>query len=65
MHIHGTLLEAWASLKSFRPRDKQEPPADGGRNPERDFHERGDLTYAKSGAPARLPVGDGDEDLHH
>ena len=35
--VDGTLIEAWASLKSFRPRDEQDPPAEGGRNPERDF----------------------------
>ena len=38
--VDGTLLEAWASLKSYRPRDEQEPPATpgaGGRNPEVDF----------------------------
>lgn len=35
--VDGTLLEAWASLKSFRPRDDKEPPAGEGRNPERDF----------------------------
>jgi transposase len=35
--VDGTLLEAWASLKSFRPKDDQEPPTGGGRNPERDF----------------------------
>jgi hypothetical protein len=35
--VDGTLLEAWASLKSFRPRDEQDPPPGTGRNPERDF----------------------------
>jgi len=35
--VDGTLLEAWASLKSFRPRDETDPPAGAGRNPERDF----------------------------
>jgi transposase len=35
--VDGTLLEAWASLKSFRPRDEEEPPAGTGRNPDRDF----------------------------
>jgi transposase len=35
--VDGTLLEAWASLKSYRPRDDQDPPAAGGRNPELDF----------------------------
>ena len=35
--VDGTLLEAWASVKSFRPRDEDGPPSDGGRNPEVDF----------------------------
>ena len=36
--VDGTLLEAWASLKSYRPRDEQEPPpSGGGRNAEVDF----------------------------
>ena len=30
--VDGTLIEAWASLKSFKPRDGSEPPAGGGRN---------------------------------
>lgn len=37
--VDGTLLQAWASHKSVRPRDDQDPPANGGgRNPEVDFH---------------------------
>jgi hypothetical protein len=36
--VDGTLLQAWASLKSFRPRDEGEPPAGGGRNAPSDFH---------------------------
>jgi transposase len=35
--VDGTLLEAWASHKSFRPRG-DEPPTDGGGNPTVDFH---------------------------
>ena len=35
--VDGTLLEAWASHKSFRPRD-EEPPSDGGGNPTVNFH---------------------------
>src|SRR5262249_7187787 len=32
--VDGTLLESWASLKSFRPKDGDgPPPTDGGRNP--------------------------------
>jgi transposase len=34
--VDGTLLEAWASLKSYGPRD-EEPPKGGGRNAEVDF----------------------------
>lgn len=35
--VDGTLLEAWASHKSFRPRD-EEPPPGGGGNPTVNFH---------------------------
>ena len=36
--VDGTLIEAWASMESFRPKDGSgEPPAPG-RNSERDFH---------------------------
>jgi transposase len=35
--VDGTLLEAWASHKSFRPRDEDPPPPDGG-NPTVNFH---------------------------
>ena len=38
--VDGTLIDAWASMKSFQKRDKpdDEPPADGGsRNPDVDF----------------------------
>ncbi len=37
--VDGTLLEAWASLKSFRPKDGTGSPTAGGeKNPEVDFH---------------------------
>jgi len=37
--VDGTLIEAWASLKSYRRRDgSDDPPPGGGRNPDRDFH---------------------------
>lgn len=38
--VDGTLLQAWASHKSVRPRAEQGPPAGGGsgRNPEVNFH---------------------------
>ena len=36
--VDGTLIEAWASMKSFRPQDGSgEPPSDGGRNAEANF----------------------------
>jgi transposase len=35
--VDGTLLEAWASQKSFQPRD-QDPPTTGGGNPTVNFH---------------------------
>jgi hypothetical protein len=37
--VDGTLIEAWASMKSFRAKGGDEPPGSaGGRNAERDFH---------------------------
>ena len=35
--VDGTLIQAWASQKSFRPKGDDEPK-DSGRNVERDFH---------------------------
>jgi transposase len=54
--VDGTLIEAWASMKSFRPQDEP-PPATGGRNPEVDFHgeRRRNATHASTTDPeARL-----------
>ena len=55
--VDGTLIEAWASMKSFRPKDGSgEPPADG-RNGECDFHgeKRSNETHASTTDPdARL-----------
>jgi transposase/IS5 family transposase len=36
--VDGTLLEAWASLKSFRPKDGGESPKSSDSNPSIDFH---------------------------
>ena len=36
--VDGTLLEAWASRKSFRPKDGSGDPPGPGHNGERDFH---------------------------
>ena len=57
--VDGTLIEAWASMKSFKPKDgSDEPPADrGGRNRETDFHgeKRSNDTHASTTDPeARL-----------
>jgi len=35
--VDGTLLDAWANTKSFRPKDGSGPPPNGGRNGEQDF----------------------------
>ncbi len=57
--VDGTLLEAWASQKSFRPKDRPDPPADDptGRNPTVNFRgeERANDTHASTTDPdARL-----------
>ena len=55
--VDGTLLEAWASSKSFRPKDGSGPPADPGRNGEQDFRgqKRSNETHASTTDPdARL-----------
>src|SRR6201984_3413014 len=36
--VAGTLIEAWASLKSFQGKDQQNPPPDDPGNPTIDFH---------------------------
>ena len=57
--VDGTLIEAWASMKSFRLRDGSDdpPPPGGGRNREADFHgqKRSNETHASTTDPeARL-----------
>lgn len=57
--VDGTLIEAWASMKSVKPRDGAgEPPENGGgRNAEADFHgqKRTNETHASTTDPdARL-----------
>jgi hypothetical protein len=55
--VDGTLLEAWASTKSFRPKDGSGPPPDTGRNGEQDFYgqKRSNDTHASTTDPdARL-----------
>ena len=36
--VDGTLIEAWASLKSFQKKDQKNPPPDDPGNPTVDFH---------------------------
>jgi transposase len=57
--VDGTLIQAWASMKSFKPKDgADEPPSEGGgRNNEADFHgeKRSNATHASTTDPeARL-----------
>ena len=52
--VDGTLIEAWASMKSFKSRDcSEEPPAGGGRNNEANFHgrKRSNETHASTTDP--------------
>jgi transposase len=54
--VDGTLLEAWASMKSFKPKDGS-GPSTGGKNPEVDFRgeRRTNSTHAsQTDADARL-----------
>ena len=59
--VDGTLIEAWASLKSFRKKDGSDKDQDGpGRNAERSFHKekRSNDTHASTTDPeARLQEG--------
>jgi transposase len=57
--VDGTLLEAWASLKSFKPKDSPPPEGPGsssGRNEEVDFHgeKRSNKTHASKTDPEAL-----------
>jgi transposase len=55
--VDGTLIEAWASMKSFRPKDGSGEAPGPGRNGERDFHgeKRSNETHASTTDPdARL-----------
>ena len=54
--VDGTLIEAWASMKSFKPKDQsgdQAPPPPGGRNIEVDFkgQKRSNETHASTTDP--------------
>lgn len=56
--VDGTLIEAWASMKSFRPKDGDDDNGPGlGRNGERDFHgerRRNDTHESTTDPEARL-----------
>jgi transposase len=55
--VDGTLIEAWASMKSFRPKDGSGGPPGEGRNGEHDFRgeTRSNATHASTTDPdARL-----------
>src|SRR4030088_2274317 len=51
--VDGTLIEAWASMKSFRAKDGGDEPPAPGRNGERDFHneQRSNATHASTTDP--------------
>jgi transposase len=55
--VDGTLIDAWASMKSFRPKDGSGEPPSPGRNGDRNFHneKRSNDTHASTTDPdARL-----------
>jgi hypothetical protein len=56
--VDGTPIQAWASMKSFKPKDgADEPPTGSGRNAEADFHgkKHSNETHASTSDPdARL-----------
>src|SRR6185437_11159052 len=55
--VDGTLIQAWASMKSFRRKDGNDEPPAPGRNGERNFHKekRSNETHASTTDPdARL-----------
>jgi transposase len=51
--VDGTLIEAWASMKSFRAKDGSDEPPSAGRNGERNFHDekRSNDTHASTTDP--------------
>jgi transposase len=51
--VDGTLIEAWASMKSFRAKDGSDEPPAPGRNGERNFHDekRSNDTHASTTDP--------------
>jgi transposase len=53
--VDGTLLEAWASTKSFRPKDGSGMPPDAGRNVERISMARSEATRPTHQPPTPIP----------
>ena len=51
--VDGTLIESWASMKSFRPNDEEAPPPGKGRNGWEDFKDqkRSNDTHASTTDP--------------
>ncbi|MDP9049866.1 MAG: IS5 family transposase [Acidobacteriota bacterium] len=54
--VDGTLVEAWASLKSFQPKDSEKTPPDDPGNPTVDFHgeKRSNQTHESTTDPDAL-----------
>ena len=54
--VDGTLIEAWASLKSFQPKDEKQGPPDDPGNPTVNFHgeKRSNQTHASTTDPDAL-----------
>jgi transposase len=54
--VDGTLIEAWASIKSFVPKDGGDETPAPGRNAERDFMARSAATRRTPPPPIPMPV---------
>ena len=54
--VDGTMIQAWASMKSFRPKDGSGEPPTGGRNGTRSFRgeRRSNATYVSTTDPDAL-----------
>lgn len=60
--VDGTLIEAWASMKSFRPRDEDDDLPPGGRNGWKDFRgeRRSNQTHVSKTDPEAMLARKGD-----
>jgi hypothetical protein len=54
--VDGSVIQAWASMKSFRPKDGDDVPPGGGHNPSRDFRgeRRSNATHGSTTDPDAL-----------